>query len=121
MPKAKAGSFKDNDIFLPITMQQFQDLTNEIMTEMNVVAAPNFTKGDYVAQLVMSTLHALDHKNGRTKKSEIFLSCVNRMSCHVTYAAVQEIQRRLKEETEAAEALGEETGTPLEPEAEATH
>lgn len=85
-----------DEINLPVTMQQFEDLTNEILVAINQVAAPNALDADYTAQILMGAIHALDHKHGYVKKSELFESCINRISCHVTYHAVQEIQTRLK-------------------------
>lgn len=90
--------FKEDETYLPCTMQQFEDLTNEILGAVNNVVTPNFLTGDYLAQILMSAIHALDHKYGLIKKSDLFLSCINRISCHVTFHAVEEIQRKLKEE-----------------------
>lgn len=91
-------TFATDEAYFPCTMQQFEDLTNEVLTAINVVVAPHFLTGDYVAQVLMSALHAIDHKHGIIKKSELFLSCVNRIGCHVTFHAVEEIQRKLKEQ-----------------------
>jgi len=88
--------FKDDATYLPVTMDQFQDLTNEILTEINKVCSPHALDGDYCAQILMSAIHAYDHKVGRVSKIELFSSCINRISCHVTYHSVQEIQKRLK-------------------------
>ncbi len=89
-------TFEVDDIYLPVTMQQFEDLTNEVLLKFNVITAPNGLNADYMAQVLMSAIHALDHKHGVVKKSELFESCVNRISCHVTFHAVEEIQKRLK-------------------------
>ena len=75
--------------------------------EPNKVCAPHFLDADYTAQVLMSAIHALDHKHGYVKKSDLFQSCINRISCHVTYHAVQEIQARIK-------AKAKENGTDLE-------
>jgi hypothetical protein len=99
MPK---GQFKVGGTHLPVTMEQFQDLTNEILVEINKLSKPHFLEADYVAQIVMSAIHAMDHKIGYVKKQELLASCINRISCHVTYHAVQEIQARIK--AKAAEA-----------------
>ncbi len=84
-------------------MQQFEDLTNEILVAVNEVSAPHFIEADYLAQVLMSAIHALKHEDGRIRKSALFDSCVNRISCHVTYHVVQEIQAKLKAK-EAADA-----------------
>jgi hypothetical protein len=90
--------FETDETYFPCTMQQFEDLTNEILSAINVVVAPNFLTGDYLAQILMSALHGIDHKHGIVKKSELFLSCINRIGCHVTFHAVEEIQRRINEQ-----------------------
>lgn len=92
----------DDEVYFPCTMLQFESLTNEILSAVNIIVAPNFLTGDYLAQILMSALHAIDHKQGIVKKSELFLSCVNRIGCHVTFHAVEEIKRRLKAEHDAA-------------------
>jgi hypothetical protein len=97
--------FKNNLTFLPVTMKQFEDLTNEILSAVNMLSAPNFLEADYMAQVLMSAIHALKHENGMVRKSELFESVVNRISCHITYHAVEEIQKRIK--AQAAQA-GEE-------------
>lgn len=94
-------TFKNNSCYMPVTMQQFEDLTNEILDAVNLIAAPNFLNGDYMSQIVMSALHALDHKDGEISKLAIFESCINRISCHVTFHAVEAIKERL-EKTEGA-------------------
>lgn len=88
--------FKENETYMPVTMQQFQDLTNEVLVAINKVTAPHSLDAEYAAQILMSALHAYDHKFGVVKKSELFESCINRISCHVTYHAVQQIQEKLK-------------------------
>jgi uncharacterized protein (DUF488 family) len=101
------ATFQNPSTYLPVTMQQFEDLTNELLVEMNKLVAPEntaitadtaqkFFDANYMAQVLMSAIHAYDHKHGWVNKSELFDSCVNRISCHVTYHAVQEIQAKLK-------------------------
>jgi hypothetical protein len=90
--------FETNATWLPCTMQQWEDLTNEMTTNINKLVKPHFLSADYVAQVLMQTIHAYDHKHGMVLKSEMFESCVNRISCHATFHAVQDIQRKLQEE-----------------------
>ena len=92
------ANFQEDETYLPVTMQQWENLTNEILTEFNKLADPHFLNGDYFSQILMSAIHAYDHKVGWVSKSELFDSCVNRISCHVTYSAVQAIQARIKAE-----------------------
>ncbi len=99
--------------WLPVTMKQFEDLTNEILEQLNILMAPHALEADYLAQVLMSAIHALDHKIGKVRKSDLFEACVNRVSCHVTYHVVEEIQKKLKAK---AAATGEEVvSTPLNP------
>lgn len=100
--------------YLPITMKQFEELTNEILAQMNVLMVPHALEADYLAQVLMSAIHALDHKIGKVRKSDLFEACINRVSCHVTYHVVEEIQKKLKAKAgENAETM------PLDPRTEA--
>lgn len=111
-PLTKRQTFKQNETYLPVTMEQFQTLTNEMLTAINTHTNPHFIDADYTAQILMSAIHAMDHKFGWIKKSDLFDSCMNRISCHVTYHAVQEIQTRLKAKQEAeTPTTTETTGT----------
>jgi hypothetical protein len=101
-------------------MAQFQDLTNEILEAINKVCTPHFLDADYTAQILMSAIHALDHKHGHVKKTDLFDSCINRISCHVTYHAVQEIQTRLKAKDAEKNAATNGQGNVVDLEQEAT-
>lgn len=91
----KKHKFLNDATYLPVTMDQFQELTNELLVPLNEIARPNFLSGDYFAQILMSAIHAYKHEVGIVYKSELFESCVNRISCHVTFHAVEEIRKRL--------------------------
>jgi hypothetical protein len=88
--------FEDDETYLPVTMQQFENLTNEILTAVNAVCDPHFLNADYMAQILMSAIHSYDHKLGILKKSELFENCINRISCHITFHAVEQIQNKMK-------------------------
>lgn len=92
----KLHTFKIDKIYLPVTMQQYEDLTNEILAAVNKVMAPHFCEADYLSQVLMSGIHALKHERGIVTKSELFETCINRISCHVTYHVVEEIQKKIK-------------------------
>jgi hypothetical protein len=100
--------FEVNEMAMPITMQQFEDITNEILVEINRIASPHGLDANYMAQILMSALHAYDHKDGIVKKSDLLSSCINRISCHVTYHAVQEIQKKMniEKDEESDDGLG---------------
>lgn len=102
---------------MPVTMQQFEDLTNEILIEVNKITAPNALDADYMAQILMSAIHAYDHKDGIVLKTHLLESCINRISCHVTYHAVEEIKNRLqnKEGTLQSPSTDDDSETVLTP------
>lgn len=108
----KKKSFKNDLTALPVTMEQFQDLTNEVLTALNEISAPLALDADYVAQILMSAIHAMKHEFGYAKKSDLFESCVNRISCHVTYHVVEEIQNKLKAKAAADAPKTETVETP---------
>lgn len=61
--------------------------------EINKLTAPQAIDGDYMAATVMSALHS--QKGGTMLKSEVFDSCVNRISQQMTFHAVEAIQERI--------------------------
>lgn len=116
----KKHKFLEDATYLPMTMGKFEELTNEILTPINELCRPNFLSGDYFAQILMSAIHAYPHKQGIVYKSELFESCVNRISCHVTFHAVEEIKKRLNPEKAAnpdMNSLETDNPQPLEREA----
>lgn len=84
-------------VMLPVTMQQFEDLTNDLLAHINEAMAPNAADGEYVAQILMGVIHSGDRKSGKVRKEELFEGCINTISRHVTYHACEEIQKRIKE------------------------
>ncbi len=88
--------FAHDRTHLPVTMEQFQDLTNEILIELNKLTAPHMLDADYLAQVLMSAIHATKMDAGFVSKYALFESCIHRVSCHLTFDAVQEIQARIK-------------------------
>lgn len=106
-------TFEPDEIYLPITGKQFEDLTNEILVAMNELAAPDMVGPDYFAGVLMSDIHSRDHKLGRIKKSELFEGCVNRISCQATYHIVEANQARLKAQAEAAKVADADNVTPI--------
>lgn len=105
--------FENDEIYLPITGKQFEDLTNEILIAMNELSAPDSVGPDYFAGVLMSDIHSRDHKLGRIKKSELFEGCVNRISCQATYHIVEANQARLKAQAEAVKVEASDNATPI--------
>lgn len=106
----KRKTFKNNDFYLPVTMKQFEELTNEILIALNSLTGPEDEKGekiafdaDYTAQILMSVIHSTSKKEGIANKLELFESCVNSISKHVTYHVVQQIQEKLKANVAASD------------------
>jgi len=95
----KMPRFKENETFLPVTMKQFESLTNEILAAINTLPREDGHgfDADYAAQIVMSALHSGDSKKGTINKTELFGTCVNKISRHVSFHVVEEIQNRLRE------------------------
>ncbi len=89
------SKFKNNRIFMPVTLKQFEDLTNEMLTAINELTKPNNLDADYMGQIVMSALHGQKSNQGYVFKHTLFEDCVNRVSRHVTWFAVEEIKKRL--------------------------
>lgn len=108
--------FEQDETFLPITMQQFQDLTNELLTTFNYIMAPQALDGNYMAQIVHGVIHSIDRKQAIVKKSELLDGCINMVSKHVTFHAVQEIEARLKAEKTQTESPPTDNVIPLDQE-----
>lgn len=98
----------EDQTYMPVTMKQFEDLTNEILVEVNKVCDPHFLNAEYMAQILMSALHSYDHKIGIVNKYDLFINCINRISCHVTFHAVEEIRRKLQAEEAKQKAMNGE-------------
>lgn len=104
-------TFASDETYLPVTTEQFQDLTNEILAETNKLTAPNFLDAEYMAQILVAVIHGLKREQGIVSKISLFNTCVNRISCQLTFNINQEIQARIKQKAkENGETLeGEET------------
>jgi hypothetical protein len=90
--------FEEEQAYFPVTMAQFEALTNEMLIEVNKVTEPHSLNGDYMAQVVMGALHGTDKKQGILNKTELFDACIHFISNHVTYHAVEAIKARLTAE-----------------------
>ena len=88
--------FKKNDTYLPITPQQFQDLGNELLAEVNKIAAPQFIEADWFAQVLNAVIHGLKREVGHIKKTELMAYCINRLSCRMTMDCIEQIHARIK-------------------------
>lgn len=103
--------FANNERMFPVTMKQFEDVTNEMLTVVNELIAPEFFNSDYMAQIVMSGFHSYDRKTAYYKANEMFEYCINRISNHITHHIVEEIQKRLRMEQAIAKEAGKSLTT----------
>jgi hypothetical protein len=94
----------EGEVYFPVTMQQFENIVNEMLAEINNLMTPYYASSDYMAQIVMSALHSMDRKESVFKKQELFDRCVHNVSNHVTHGAVEAIQQRLALEAAKAKA-----------------
>ncbi len=105
--------FEKDETYLPVTMQQFEDLTNEILLELNKLTAPNALGPDYAASIIMEAIRALDRTKALISKKALFDSSVNLISRHVTFFAIEQIKERQKAQQEAVNAPTPETAPTL--------
>ena len=87
---------KENEAYLPVTFQQFEDLTNEMLKYVNEVTAPQALDGNFMANVIMGVIHGLDRKTVIINKQELFDRAINLISNQVTHQAVEAIMTRLK-------------------------
>jgi hypothetical protein len=100
--KTGEARFAEDMTYLPITMLQFESLTNEILTEINKLTDPSALGGDYAAQIVMEAIRALDRNKAYVSKTDLFEASVNLISRHVSFYAVEQIKARLEASKAAA-------------------
>ena len=105
--------FDLEEVYFPVTTEQFQSLANELLTEVNKLTDPNFVSADYFAQILVAALHTMDRKQGILKKTEMFLGCINRISNQLTYNIANEIDQRIKKEA-GVQTLEPVPETPVE-------
>ena len=95
-------TFDNDETYLPCTNQQFQDLTNEILMKFNALIAPQALDANYFAQVVHGVIHAIDRKVAIVSKAALLEGCVNMVSKHVTYHAVEALQAAMAAQAAAA-------------------
>jgi hypothetical protein len=88
-----------NEILLPCTLQQFEDLTNSMLTDFNEIIAPQALGANYMAEIVMSAIHQLDRKVGVIDRQELLNMCINMVSKHVTYHAIQAMKDQMESQS----------------------
>lgn len=101
-PETLQGSVKKRSLksyeWLPVTMKQFEDLSNQFLLHFNegVCQKTMALDPDYMAQILTSSIHALKTEDGKVYLETLFGACVKRISMHVTYHITEEIQKKLK-------------------------
>ncbi len=91
-------TFEVEETYLPVTMEQFESITNEIILELNKLSLPHAIDAEHAAKLVMGSFHGMPKEVGSFKKTDLFNRCVRMLSSQITYNIIQAIQ--LKEEAE---------------------
>lgn len=101
-------NFEKDSTYLPCTLQQFQDLTNEILIEFNKLIAPSALDGNYFADVLNGVIHSLDRKTARVSKQDLFDGCVNLVSKHVSYHAIEAMRQQLNQPSQSESDLNED-------------
>lgn len=101
-------TFENDETYLPVTAEQFETLTNEILVEFNKLLAPLAADANYFAARVMNVIHQLARTQGIVKKSVLFEACVNLVSKQVTFQAIEALEKSLKDDPEAASEVSSE-------------
>ncbi len=93
-------TFENDEIYLPVTPEQFESLTNELLVEFNKLLAPMAADANYFAARVMNVIHQLARTQGTVKKSALFDGCVNLVSKQVTFQAIEALDKSLNNSSE---------------------
>ncbi len=96
---------QEGETYLPITFQQFEDLTNEMLKHVNEVTAPQALDGNFMANVIMSVIHGLDRKATTINKQELFDRSLNLISNQVTHQACEAIMKKLRAEQQPLSAV----------------
>jgi hypothetical protein len=106
--------FAQNEIFMPLTATQFEDLANELLPEVNKLASKEQGfNSEYFAQILISAIHSIPKGTGRINKLKLALDCIHRISQHLTFTIGQDIRAKLEAkggmpENNSEEITGEE-------------
>ncbi len=90
---------KEDEVYLPITFQQFETLTNEMLVHLNEMTAPQAIDGNFMAKVIMCVVHGLDKKTTTIMKQELFDRSINLISNQVTHQACQVMMEELLKRT----------------------
>lgn len=82
--------------WLPINLEQFEELTNEIQEKFNQLMAPHALDGDYMALVLHGAIHALDRTTSLISKRDLLDRCINSVSKNLTFRVAQDIEQRKK-------------------------
>lgn len=100
--------FEKEETYLPITMQQFEDLANEMLVKVNALCAPQFLDAENMARIAITVIHGMGREQGIIKKSDFFERCVNRLSCQLTFGINEGMNAKAKmEEAKKKKESGE--------------
>jgi hypothetical protein len=85
-----------DETYLPVNLEQFETLVNEIQGEFNKHMAPNSLDGEYMALVVHGAIHALDRTIAVVSKTDLLNRCINSVSKNLTFRAAQGIEAKMK-------------------------
>jgi hypothetical protein len=91
-------TFEVEEVYFPVTNDQFEALVNEMLLEINKLSSPLAMDAEYIAQIVTSCLHAMERGAGTFKKTDLFDRSVHTISNHTT----QQISVAISARKEAA-------------------
>jgi hypothetical protein len=89
-------NFINDEIFFPLTLEQYESLVNEIFTEVQGLTAPQGINPDDQSETMISVLHGYDKAKGVLSKADLFERCVRYLSSRMTYNIGLAMQARKK-------------------------
>lgn len=102
----------EDETYLPITFQQFEALTNEMLVHINEMTAPMAVDGRIMAGVIMSVIHGLDKKTVIITKQDLFNRTLNYLSNQMSYQAVEAIKQQMAAQSATLSAVPDDLADP---------
>ena len=93
--------FKNNKTHKPVTDEQYEDLTNEFIVELDKLAYPKKFEAEFVGAILANALHSADLKGGFQSKSKIFDVVVDLIAKRLSYGISEGIRLKLEAQEKA--------------------
>jgi len=106
-------ALREGEFYLPVTPEQFEKLTNELLVTMNQLGHPQAYGPDFFAEVVMREVHSGERKCGTAFMPEFFSGCVRQISCRLTHHIVEQNRAKLAAQAEAAKVAEADNVTPI--------